>query len=142
MNNSISPRVTAWHPVDLESGDSGAIKTTINHCMDPNARFTPKMAFGPRTTSILKPPLFCGLLTLVPEHSWQPLPIDTEGGSGRCTKTRSCCRSQPSCTCNMARVTSVYLECQVFVNDNRKVAFSLSPFLFPAYIYIYIYIYI
>ena len=44
MNNSISPRVTAWHPSDLESGDSGAVETRIKHCMDPKARFTPKMA--------------------------------------------------------------------------------------------------
>ena len=49
MNNSISPRVTALHPADLESGDSGAIESTIKHCMDAKARFSPKMAFGPRT---------------------------------------------------------------------------------------------
>ena len=48
VNNSISPRVTALHPADLESGDSGAIESTIKHCMDAKARFSPKMAFGPR----------------------------------------------------------------------------------------------
>ena len=41
MNNSISPRVTAWHLADLESRDSGAIESTIKHCMDPRAGYTP-----------------------------------------------------------------------------------------------------
>ena len=45
MNNSISPRVTVLHLADLESGDSGAIETTINHCMDAKARYT---SLGPR----------------------------------------------------------------------------------------------
>ena len=45
MNNSISPRVTASHPADLESGDSGAIALTMKHCMDAKARYTP---LGPR----------------------------------------------------------------------------------------------
>ena len=52
MNNSISPRVTAWHPADLKSGDSGALEITIKHCMDPKARFTPKMASGPQTIMV------------------------------------------------------------------------------------------
>ena len=30
--------------------DSGAIETTIKHCMNPKARFTPKMAFAPQTS--------------------------------------------------------------------------------------------
>ena len=33
---------------DFESGDSAAIETTVKHCLDAKARFTPKMAFGPR----------------------------------------------------------------------------------------------
>ena len=45
VNNSISPKVTALHPADLESEDSGAIETTIKHCMDAKARYTP---LGPR----------------------------------------------------------------------------------------------
>ena len=49
MNNSISPRVTALHLADLESGDSGAIETTKKHCMDAKARYTP---LGPRLLSL------------------------------------------------------------------------------------------
>ena len=45
MNNSISPKVTALHPADLESGDSGAIESMIKHCMDAKARYSP---LGPR----------------------------------------------------------------------------------------------
>ena len=48
INHSISPRVRAWHMADFESGDSAALETTVKHCLDAKARFTPKMAFGPR----------------------------------------------------------------------------------------------
>ena len=40
MNNSIFPRVTAWHLADLELGDLGAVETTIKHSMDTEARYT------------------------------------------------------------------------------------------------------
>ena len=50
MNNSISPKVTALHPADLESGDSGALETIIKHCMDAKVRYTP---LGPRLLGLM-----------------------------------------------------------------------------------------
>ena len=52
MNNTISPRVTAWHPAYLESGDSGAIETRIKPCMDPKARYSP-LTIGRNIQNIL-----------------------------------------------------------------------------------------
>ena len=53
MINSMSPRVTGLDPADLELGNSGAIESTVIHCMDIKARFSPKVAFGSRTKAFL-----------------------------------------------------------------------------------------
>ena len=89
MNNSISPRVTAWHLADLESKDSGVIESILKDYMDAKARYTPLVPRLLPSTSTTPPPVV-GTLSGLPLPSFTPVTASgllTDYGSNSSTET-------------------------------------------------------